>query len=532
MQLSPGVSTPETDLTFNVTSVSSNATGFVGTFRWGPVEERVQINGNESELVQWFGQPDTTTAVSFLSAANYLLYAQPLIAVRVVGDTAANAAATTSNVLVKNVDDYEAQTLTDSFIARYPGTMGNSLLVSAANSDGYSTWAYAGEFTYEPTDVNTFNVVVVDEDGVITGNAGTVLERYELMTNTPGSKKLDGTTAYIREAVKNQSRWIFVGDETAISFIESGSEGVFEVSLSNGADDNDTGGTLSFEDGYDLFSDKDQVEIMRVFTANAPVVAKAYAADLMETRQDAIAFVAPELADVYNTVTAQTNVTEFYDTEFNKNSSYYFGVDNWKLVRDRYNDRDVWIPCDSDAAGLHARTAELNEPWFSPAGLNRGVLKNVIRLAWSAKEESRDVLYPKGINSIVAMKGEGNVLWGDRTGLKAPSAFNRINVRTLFIVIKKAIARAARYQLFELNDFITRSTFRNATDQYLDNVKSRRGIYDKLVVCDTTNNTPQVIDANEMVGDIFVKPARSINNIRLNFVATGTGVDFSEVENA
>ncbi len=530
MQLSPGVSTRETDLTFTVTSVSSNATGFVGVFRWGPVEERVQINGNESELVQWFGQPDTTTAVSFLSAANYLLYAQPLIVARVVGDTATNAASTSTDTLVKNVDDYESQTLTDAIIARYPGTMGNSLLVSAANSEGYSTWEYAGEFTYEPTDVNTFNLVVVDEDGIISGNAGTVLETFELMNVTPGSKKLDGTTAYIREAVKNQSRWIFVGDESAIDFAVVGSEGIYEASLTNGADDNDitgVGSTVSFEDGFDLFADKDQVEIMRVFTANAPVVAKGYAADLMETRQDAIAFIAPELGDVYNTVDAQANVLEFYNDEFNKNSSYYFGVDNWKLVRDRYNDRDVWIPCDSVFM-----PALLNWAWFSPAGLNRGVLENVIRLAWSAKEETRDVLYPKGINSIVAMKGEGNVLWGDRTGLKAPSAFNRINVRTLFIVIKKAIARAARYQLFELNDFITRSTFRNATDQYLDNVKSRRGIYDKLVVCDTTNNTPQVIDSNEMVGDIFVKPARSINNIKLNFVATGTGVDFSEVENA
>lgn len=531
MELSPGVSTTEKDLTFNVQSVSSNASGFVGVFRWGPVEELVQINGDDSELVQRFGQPDKKTAVSFLSASNYLLYAKPLIAVRVVGDSAFNAAETSTDVVVKNIDDYEDQTLTDAFVARYPGVMGNSLMVSAANSTNYDTWQYAKEFTYKPGDVNTFNLVVIDEDGIITGNAGTILERFELMTKTPGSKKTDGTTAYIREAVKNQSRWIFIGDESAITFTDSGSEGMYESSLTNGADDNDTA-NVSIENGLDLFSDKDGVEIMRVFLANANVTAKGYAVDMMETRQDAVAFVAPELDDVFRTVDARTNVAEFYDDELNKNTSYYFSVDNWKLVRDRYNDTDVWIPCDSDAAGLHARVAELNEPWESPAGLNRGVLKNVIRLAWSAKKEDRDVLYPKGINSIVAFSGEGYVLWGDKTGFKGPSAFNRINVRTLFIIIKKAIARAARYQLFQLNDFITRSTFRNATDQYLDNIKSRRGITGKRVVCDTSNNTPQVIDGNNMVGDIYVSPARSINNIQLNFIAAGTGVDFEEIENA
>ena len=201
-------------------------------------------------------------------------------------------------------------------------------------------------------------------------------------------------------------------------------------------------------------------------------------------------------------------------------------------MNDKYNDKNIWIPCDSDAAGLHARIFVQNEPWFSPAGLNRGILKNVIKLAWSSNQTQRDVLYPQSINSIVSFKGEGTVLFGDKTALMAPSAFSRINVRTLFIVIKKAISRSARYQLFELNDFITQALFRNSTDQYLGDVQARRGIYDRRVVCDSSNNTAQVIDANEFVGDIYIKPARSINVIRLNFIAVATGVAFEEIEGA
>jgi len=222
----------------------------------------------------------------------------------------------------------------------------------------------------------------------------------------------------------------------------------------------------------------------------------------------------------------------YFSSTLNRSSSYAFNVDNWKLVRDKYNNMNIWIPTDSDAAGLHARTFVQAEPWFSPAGFNRGQLKNTIRLAWSSNEKQRDVLYPLGINSIVAFKGEGTVLFGDRTALTTPSAFSRINVRTLFIVIKKAIARASRGLLFELNDEITRSIFRNATNRYLADVKGRRGVYDFRVISDESNNTPQVIDSNEFVGDIYVKPSRSINAIHLNFIATGTGVDFSEVENA
>jgi hypothetical protein len=534
MALSPGVISVEKDLTFNIQSITSNAAGYVGLFNWGPAEQIVQITTNEGELAQRFGQPDSVTSPFFHAAANYLLYSVPLNVVRAIDPLATNAIASDASVanidapLVKNEAEYENGTFTGiSFMGKYPGELGNSLKVSVANSAGFTSWTYASLFDYAPANTSTFNVVVIDEDGVLTGTAGSVVERYELMNLTEGSKKTDGTSAYLPEVLKNQSQFIVVGDQSAITL----TSGTYEVSLVDGVDGNDIG-TADFISCWDLFDDVDAVELVRVFTSFNPTNGIVRAIDVCDNRLDAVAFNAPTLSDVYNNPDRVTDIKAYFETTINKPSSYAFNVDNWKLVYDKYNDKNIWIPCDSDAAGLHARVFVQAEPWFSPAGLNRGQLKNVIKLAWSSNKAQRDVLYPSSINSIVAFAGEGTVLYGDKTALRAPSAFSRINVRTLFIVIKKAISRAARYQLFELNDFITQSLFRNATDRYLEDIKARRGIYDKRVVCDSTNNTPQVIDSNEFVGDILVKPARSINTIRLNFVAVGTGVSFEEIEGA
>jgi hypothetical protein len=530
MANSPGVFTQEKDLTFQIQSITSNAGAYVGMFRWGPVNEIVSITTNESELVKRFGQPDTATTGFFHAAANYLAYSVPLMVVRVAGDLAVNSVNSGSivaNPAINNIDAYDAADLTGiAVLGRYPGDLANNIKVSIADSTGFSTWAYASEFDYAPG-TGQMNVVVVDEDGGISGTAGTVLERYSLMTTTPGSKKTDGTTAYIVEAIRNQSQYIFIGDTDEIVF----TTGVFEESLAGGVDDNVVANG-DFDTAWDLFSNKDVVDFVRAFTSFNPTTAVISAVDNADTRQDVIVFNAPQLSDVYNNVNQVENVKTYFETTINKPSSYAFNVDNWKMVYDKYNDNNIWIPCDSDAAGLHARVFVQNEPWFSPAGLNRGQLKNVIKLAWNPNQAQRDVLYPASINSIVAFKGEGTVLFGDKTALRAPSAFSRINVRSLFIVIKKAIASAARYQLFELNDFFTQTLFRTASDRYLDDVKGRRGIIDKRVVCDSTNNTPQVIDSNGFVGDIYVKPSKSINFIQLNFTAVATGVSFEEIEGA
>jgi phage tail sheath protein FI len=202
---------------------------------------------------------------------------------------------------------------------------------------------------------------------------------------------------------------------------------------------------------------------------------------------------------------------------------------NWKYQFDKYNNVYRWVPLNGDTAGLCVRTDFERDPWFSPAGFNRGIIRNVTRLAWNPDKTDRDELYKKGINPVVAFPGEGTILYGDKTLLSKPSAFDRINVRRLFIVLEKAIARAAKYSLFEFNDAFTRAQFISLVEPYLRDVQGRRGIFDFRVVCDETNNTPEVIDRNEFIGDIYIKPARSINFIQLNFVAVRTGVSFDEI---
>lgn len=527
---SPGVNVREKDTTFSIQNVTTNATGYVMVSRWGPAEEVVEITTNEKELVSVFGQPDVTTSQSFHAAANYLLYSVPLFVVRAIGPLAKNSVPTGKTaVTVKNSEEAEFANLTGiSFIGRYPGQLGNSLKISASNAAGYATWEYANQFNYKPTG-DLFNLVVVDEDGLVTGTPGTVLERYYLLSKTSGTKRTDGTTAYVKEVIRTQSQWVSMGDLDALVFDPTTFH--YETSLVGGVDDN-LSTTADYVTATSLFESREVVDITRGFTSMFPIAAKIKMIDTLESRADAVAFVAPELDAVFNTREQVDNLSEYFGETLNKASSYSFQVDNWKLVYDKYNDQNIWIPCDSDAAGLHARLFVISSPWFSPAGYNRGQLKNVIRLAWNSNEPQRDILYPLQINSIISPKGEGTILFGDKTALSSPSAFSRINVRTLFIVLKKNIANFAKYQLFEMNDYITRTLFKNACDKYLNTVKGGRGIYDFLVVCDETNNTGDIIDDNQFIGDIFVKPAKSINIINLNFVAVGTSVDFTEVQGA
>ena len=530
MSLSPAVVTREEDRTFNINNITTNTTGYVGMFKWGAVEQVTRISAQETELVQKFGRPDKETSLYFHSALNYLLYANPLLIVRVVGDDARNAVTNSNDpILIKNNTQYESLNLTGySFIGRYPGALANGIIISVATEAEYDTWDYRGEFVYTPA-ADEFNLVVVDGSGFITGVAGTVLERYELLSKTEGAKRPDGTSAFVKKVLFEQSRWVLCGDESSIDFTSTSSLGVYEVELSDGVDDNDAGNT-DFEAGWSVFSNSELYDVFRVFTSGSSDLGKTTAIDVAVQRQDMIVFVAPELDNVYNTEDAEINVSEYFLNTINKNTSYAFYVDNWKQVYDKYNDTYIWIPTDSDAAALHARLGVQNELWFSPAGLNRGQIKNVIKLAWNPNKSQRDHLYKNSINSIVSFPGEGTVLWGDKTALRRPSAFSRINVRTLFIILKKNISSAARYQLFEFNDFITRSTFTRSTTQYLDTVQSRRGVTEFRVVCNESNNTPEVIDNNDFVGDIYVKPNRVINTIRLNFVAVATGVSFEEIE--
>ena len=284
--------------------------------------------------------------------------------------------------------------------------------------------------------------------------------------------------------------------------------------------------------GYDIFKDSESIDVSLIMTgAHSTTVSNhviGTVVDAQSGRRDCVVFVSPQMSDVVND--AGNEADNIVATRNDLTSSSYVVMDsNWKKQFDKYNNVYRWVPLNGDIAGLCVATDYNRDPWFSPAGLNRGVIKNVTKLAWNPTKADRDTLYSNSVNPVVTFKGDGTVLYGDKTMTAKPSAFDRINVRRLFIVLEKAISKAAKYSLFEFNDEFTRSQFVAIVEPYLRNVKGRRGIYDYKVVCNTTNNTPEVIDRNEFVGDIYIKPARSINFIQLNFVAVRSGVAFSEI---
>jgi phage tail sheath protein FI len=250
--------------------------------------------------------------------------------------------------------------------------------------------------------------------------------------------------------------------------------------------------------------------------------------NICEHRKDCVAFLSPNFDSVINNLYQEVDDVIAFRNAITSTS--YAVIDSgYKYMYDRYNDVYRWVPLNGDIAGLCARTDDTNDPWWSPAGYNRGIIKNVVKLAYNPSEAERDSLYKSDVNPVINVVGAGTLLFGDKTALGKPSAFDRINVRRLFIVLEKAISLAAKYTLFEFNDEFTRTQFRNLIEPYLRDVQGRRGIYDFRVVCDETNNTPEVIDSNRFIGDIYIKPARSINFIQLNFIAVRTGVAFNEI---
>jgi phage tail sheath protein FI len=253
--------------------------------------------------------------------------------------------------------------------------------------------------------------------------------------------------------------------------------------------------------------------------------------DTAVARKDCVAFVSPP-STVITSATPDTIITTWAGTTIGRATSYAVADSGWKYQFDKYNNVYRWIPLNGDIAGLCVNTDKVSDPWYSPAGPTRGAIRNVVKLAWNPTQAQRDAIYSVGVNPVVSLPGQGTILYGDKTFMTQPSAFSRINVRRLFIVLEKAISNASKFSLFELNDEFTRAQFIALVEPFLRDVKGRRGIYDYRVVCDTTNNTTQVIDANQFVGDIYIKPARSINYIQLNFIAVRTGVSFKEIVGA
>lgn len=583
-QLSPGIAINEVDLTAIVPNVATSVGAYVGQFNWGPCDEPTLI-ADENQLIEVFGKPVSTTensfsAISFFSCANFLSYTNALYVARTVdANTANNATANSSrSILCKNSDGYEASYFYANnnnafgpFAAKFPGTLGNSLTVSvcAKNSD-FTNWDYKNYFDNAPGTSqyiiertgnyvanDEMHVVVIDSSGGFSGKANTILEKFGFLSKAFDTIDINGRSSYYKEYLKQNSQYIYAMDpvDFANSSLTWGKLSS-EISIGSGfySPANYTrtlvGGTNgsipsdgALELNWDKFKDKDKYEISLAFVGSSNIGVAQHVLDNVvlgpesETptvgRKDLMIFVSPRFSDVVNKPNQEverivTDNDSFLNT-LARSSSYLVSDSGWKYQYDRYNNVYRWIPLNADIAGLCAYTDAVADPWYSPGGFNRGKIKNAVKLAWTPTLTERDTLYKNGVNPVIFMKGEGVILFGDKTMQAKPSAFDRINVRRLFITLEKAISRSARYSLFEFNDAFTRAQFVAMIEPYLRTVKGRRGIIDFKVICDETNNTPDIIDRNAFVGDIYIKPARSINFIQLNFVAVRSGVEFSTV---
>ena len=498
--------------------------------------------------------------------------------------------------VLNNLDDFiaEESTLTNgSVYARFPGSRGNGvgvILIDASISDSdfkntslvASGTIKAGTFfdkrpgksqwssdTFD-SDVNDeVHIIVHTTDTTITGNAFEVLETFEALSKAGNGVTADGGQNFYKTIVNNTSQWVYVLTEdlangqsvtaltnseqtTAIGtsiyknnqndfvrFVSNAAiAGVRRYNLNGGSSGDDVD-AADYIKGLDKFKDAEEIDISLLIgnhfasgssnTLKQKTVQKYAIDNIAKVRKDCIVYCSPSYDAAVINPTALKITNHFAD--YNSNS--YTVLDSaWKRMYDRYNDEFFWSPLAGDTAGLTARSEYTNDAWWSPAGFNRGFVSNVTKLSYNPQQADRDALYRERINPVVTVRGQGTLLFGDKTALSRPSAFDRINVRRLFIVLEKAIATAAKFQLFEFNDDFTRANFVAAIEPFLQDIKARRGMQDFKVICDTTNNTPAVIDGNRFVADIYIKPNRSINFITLNFVAVRTGVSFEEVAGA
>jgi hypothetical protein len=647
---SPGVQVREIDVSQAITAASSTISAYVGKFNWGPIGT-VELASDEENLGALFGQPKAvfsasqaeanSVAVSFLTAASYLSYANALRVSRVanINDaTAANNAknsvadlstsGTPTGILVKNVNDFESKDSLGSFasyflIGKYAGVLGNSIKFSACftanqfkstaaipngesdwsldkNVDGKKVlignsidvtdffaigdfvefqfggntyknkvvgitddstglilsdiganlprfasgatsgavssikkiWEFASSVNGAPS-TNEFHLVLTDATGSISGEVGTILEVFPYLSTDLTKKNADGTSAYYKTVINDLSQWVWVGGVSLSSALASTSSVTVTKTLVAGSN-----GTAPTQDDYieaaELFQDKENVDISVFITPplmdelSDSTVPNYLIQNLAEVRKDLVVTVSPRYEDVVNKPGLELgNVIDFRNTL--SSTSYGFLDSGWKYMYDKYNNTFRWVPLSGDTAGLMARTDSELDAWWSPAGYNRGNIKNCVRLAWNPKQAQRDDLYPNGINPVVTQNGVGTILLGDKTLLSRPSSFDRINVRRLFIVLEKLISDAAKYSLFEFNDDVTRGRFVSLVEPFMRDVKARRGVTEFKVICDTSNNTAQVINSNRFVGTILVRPNYSINFITLNFVSVANGVEFDVV---
>jgi hypothetical protein len=479
------------------TAANTSATSIIGKIRVG---DYLVVNGQSQYLkVASLGAAVETGNASVFSAQAVITFDSKFTG-------SANATANSSNALTRYWEFYNE-------VDKAPG---QSTFVAA----------YGNTFAQDE-----LHIVVVDEDGLFSGTKNAVLEVFEGLSRATNAKGENGQTLYYKDVITTDSEYIYWANHragapaaVALSVASSAQTLPMTLSFSNGVDTStESSVTLgNLGTAYDLFKDKNVVDVSLVMTGKAGSGVANYVIDnIAETRKDCVAFVSPTRS------TSADSIVTFRNT---LSSTSYAVIDSgYKYQYDRYNDVYRYIPLNGDIAGLCARTDETRDPWFSPAGFTRGQIKNLVKLNFNPNQAERDLLYKNGVNPVVTFPGRGTVLFGDKTMLAKPSAFDRINVRRLFIVLEKAISTAAEFALFEFNDEFTRAQFKNLVEPYLREVQGRQGITDFKVICDTTNNTGDVIDRNEFVGDIYIKPARSINFIQLNFIAVRSGVEFNEI---
>ena len=584
-QVSPGVQINETDLTSVVPNVATSIGAIAGSFQWGPVMERTTIT-REEELRKTFGEPNDTVARTWFCASNYLSYSNNLIVVRnvldsarngVVGDNDAGTAIRVDNAegTSHSYDNIKGNFTDQLFVAKYPGALGNSLAIWAIDSHGWgvaAAKAASARSTTEAYFINNFDrapgtstdcansggsndemhVVVVDEDGLMSGTPGNVLERHEYVSKASDARRIDGSSNYALEVLNRESEYVWLGDITELTnnSVAAGADAGSAKSSSFKSFDSATlaetmpggsmtGGTADAQTdvltnseltaAYALYVEPQVVDFNLVMGGEGNTTVGRWIIDnVADVRKDCVACVSPNLSSVVNAGTGQVAALTT-DNTFLGSSSYAIMDSAYKYQYDQYNDVFRYIPMNGDIGGLCARTDFTHDTWWSPAGLTRGTIKNIIKLSWEPTKADRDVLYQISVNPIITQRGSGVVLFGDKTMQTVPSAFDRINVRRLFIILEKAISIVAKSMLFEFNDEFTRSQFVNLIAPFLREVQGRRGVTDFKVVCDSSNNPGQIVDANQFVGDIFIKPTRSINFIQLNFIAARSDVAFSEI---
>lgn len=471
---------------------------------------------------------------------------------------------TTHVVISANTTGASGGTYTISNPAKFTVTVNNKIRIKTDVSETSVKryWEYFGSFDKAPgqsdyllnlyaQDPATANgsandelhVVVVDNKGLFSGVPGTILERFSGLSRIIEAKNEQGSSIYVKDALNNGSQYVWwANDEdnaasnTALNIASSTNTEAATYYFVGGKDglNEDNVEESVLYDAYDMFQNSNESDISLILGGKArggdrgQQLGNYIIDNICEHRKDCVVFLSPGYDAVINNLYQEVDDVVAFRNSIT--SSSYAVIDSgYKYMYDRYNDVYRWVPLNGDIAGLCARTDDTNDPWFSPAGYNRGIIKNVVKLAYNPSQAERDSLYKNDVNPVITIQGAGTLLYGDKTALGKPSAFDRINVRRLFIVLEKAISLAAKYTLFEFNDAFTRTQFRNLIEPYLRDVQGRRGIYDFKVVCDETNNTPEVIDRNEFIGDIYIKPARSINFIQLNFIAVRTGVAFNEI---